>query len=452
MRDSVSEARKLIRKFNRGHRRAFSVPNASADRLRMAVVEGNNFSPYAQKQKTAEELKKTVTYISNGLPILVPVSEDDDADLNVKINEDEIVLPNEENAKRKSRVAVRRIWEARWKATNFELLPEWLQDNEYLRTGHRPPLPSFGSCFKSIFSLHTETGNIWTHMYGCVAFIGAAAWFLTRPSTLVQLEDKIVFGTYFIGAVACLGLSFAFHTVQCHSHGVGKLFNKFVLFCYFNYKGKIISLPYFDFIICTEPTYKKIKMIMNLTDSITWFLLHFRLDYTGITLLIFGSFIPWIYYGFYCRLVPMILYSTMISILAIAAIVVSLWDKFVQPRYRPFRAIIFIAMGLSSVVPALDILINNGLTYLLNEASLFWFILMGFLYITGAVLYATRTPEKCFPGKFDLWLQSHQLFHMFVIAAALVHFYGISTTAVKRLEQGSCDEQMLEQYANEDES
>ncbi|VDK81165.1 unnamed protein product [Onchocerca ochengi] len=83
MRDSVNEARKLIRKFNRGHRRAFSVPNASADRIRMAIVEGNNFSPNAQKQKTTEELKKTVTYISNGLPVLVPVSEDDDADLNV---------------------------------------------------------------------------------------------------------------------------------------------------------------------------------------------------------------------------------------------------------------------------------------------------------------------------------------------------------------------------------
>lgn len=71
---------------------------------------------------------------------------------------------------------------------------------------------------------------------GCVAFIGAAAWFLTRPSTLVQLEDKIVFGTYFVGAVACLGLSFAFHTVQCHSVGVGKLFSKFVLRYHFTYK------------------------------------------------------------------------------------------------------------------------------------------------------------------------------------------------------------------------
>lgn len=49
-------------------------------------------------------------------------------------------------------------------------------------------------------------------------------------------------------------------------------------------------------------------------------------------------------------------------------------------------------------------------------------------------------------------LQSHQLFHMFVVAAALVHFYGISETAVKRLEQGSCAEEMLELYGSEEDS
>lgn len=50
------------------------------------------------------------------------------------------------------------------------MLPEWLQDNEYLLTGHRPPLPSFIECFKSIWSIHTETGNIWTHLIGKVNF------------------------------------------------------------------------------------------------------------------------------------------------------------------------------------------------------------------------------------------------------------------------------------------
>lgn len=45
-------------------------------------------------------------------------------------------------------------------------LPVWLKDNDFLINGHRPPLNSFGECFKSIFSIHTETGNIWTHLLG----------------------------------------------------------------------------------------------------------------------------------------------------------------------------------------------------------------------------------------------------------------------------------------------
>ena len=45
-------------------------------------------------------------------------------------------------------------------------LPSWLRDNDFLLKGHRPPLPSIKECFKSIFRIHTETGNIWTHLIG----------------------------------------------------------------------------------------------------------------------------------------------------------------------------------------------------------------------------------------------------------------------------------------------
>ncbi|CAF1131084.1 unnamed protein product [Didymodactylos carnosus] len=43
-------------------------------------------------------------------------------------------------------------------------LPHWLVDNEFLISGHRPPMPSVKQCFASIFRLHTETVNIWTHL------------------------------------------------------------------------------------------------------------------------------------------------------------------------------------------------------------------------------------------------------------------------------------------------
>ncbi|XP_023243952.1 adiponectin receptor protein-like, partial [Centruroides sculpturatus] len=61
---------------------------------------------------------------------------------------------------------VRKVWQEAWKGCHFSSLPKWLQDNDFLIRGHRPPLPSFSACFRSIFRIHTETGNIWTHLLG----------------------------------------------------------------------------------------------------------------------------------------------------------------------------------------------------------------------------------------------------------------------------------------------
>ena len=40
------------------------------------------------------------------------------------------------------------------------------------------------------------------------------------------------------------------------------------------------------------------------TDNQLVYCIDYRLDYVGISMLIVGSFIPWIYYGFYCRREP----------------------------------------------------------------------------------------------------------------------------------------------------
>lgn len=45
-------------------------------------------------------------------------------------------------------------------------LPAYLDDNEYLIDCHRPELRSATRCIQSIFVLHTETINIWTHLAG----------------------------------------------------------------------------------------------------------------------------------------------------------------------------------------------------------------------------------------------------------------------------------------------
>ncbi|KAH8277250.1 hypothetical protein KR026_008130 [Drosophila bipectinata] len=292
------------------------------------------------------------------------------------------------NAAEQAEEFVRKVWEASWKVCHYKNLPKWLQDNDFLHRGHRPPLPSFRACFKSIFRVHTETGNIWTHLLGCIAFIGVALYFISRPSVEIQTQEKLVFGAFFIGAIVCLGFSFAFHTLSCHSVEMGRLFSK--------------------------------------------------LDYCGIALLIMGSFVPWLYYGFYCHYQPKVIYLSVVCVLGVLSIVVSLWDKFSEPGLRPLRAGVFMSFGLSGVIPAVHYSIMEGWFSQMSRASLGWLILMGLLYITGALLYALRVPERWFPGKFDIWGQSHQIFHILVIAAAFVHYHGISEMAMYRVMYSEC--------------
>lgn len=64
----------------------------------------------------------------------------------------------------------------------------------------------------------------------------------------------------------------------------------------------------------------------------------FRLDYTGIACMIMGSYIPCMYFGFYCQFYEKLVYSLCIMILGLCSIVVSLWDKFATPAFRAIRA------------------------------------------------------------------------------------------------------------------
>jgi adiponectin receptor len=48
----------------------------------------------------------------------------------------------------------------------------------------------------------------------------------------------------------------------------------------------------------------------------------------------------------------------------------------------------------------------------------------GAFYIIGAVVYAFRWPECFSNGKYDYFGNSHNIFHIFVVMAALMHWYG----------------------------
>lgn len=67
--------------------------------------------------------------------------------------------------------------------------------------------------------------------------------------------------------------------------------------------------------------------------------------------------------------------------------VVSLNAKFRTPKWRPFRAGMFVAMGLSAVFPVIHGLKLYGIDSMNHRIGLSWLVLQGLLYVLGAGLY-----------------------------------------------------------------
>lgn len=92
----------------------------------------------------------------------------------------------------------------------------------------------------------------------------------------------------------------------------------------------------------------------------------------------------------------------------------------------------FLTMGFSGVVPASHaVILYWGHSHVL--VSLAYELVMGFLYAAGAAFYTSRIPERWKPGAFDIVGQSHQIFHVLVVLAAITH--GVATLIILDFRQ-----------------
>ncbi|KAG0303698.1 hypothetical protein BGZ98_006395 [Dissophora globulifera] len=261
----------------------------------------------------------------------------------------------------------------------WDELPEWMHDNPAIWTGYRRPTFSYKKCLASLGYLHNESVNIWSHLLGAVVcIVGSPLAYFKIIGVLetIRWTDVAVFYIFMAGAIICLSMSASFHTFSCHSEKVSHQWN--------------------------------------------------RCDYVGIVFLIAGSFYPAIFYGFYCFPVWQITYIAMITVFGAATIVTVIRPKFRTPQYRWVRSCMFLAMGLSAVFPVIHGIILYGLDLAHRAISLNYMVVMGSSYVFGALLYGSRTPERLFPGKFDHFGTSHQIFHICVLIGVLSHFLGVT--------------------------
>lgn len=274
----------------------------------------------------------------------------------------------------------------RWQLMSVFQIPAYMVE-DHIWDSYRPLCFSYKECLRSWGYVHSEFGNIMTHIAGVILFVVLAL--LTGPVVMPYINrsrpqgaqpvggaEYAVVYVYLLAVSFCLAASVAFHTLACHS---------------------------------------KAKHFSSL-----------RCDFIGILVLIVGSFVPIGYFGFiHSRHGILIGYMVMFVVVGVAGVLVSILGKVEDPRRANWRPVIFLATAFTGLVPVIHGAIINGYQGAVNQMSLWYVVGMAALYVCGTMIYTFKLPERYRPGQHNVCLHSHQIFHVMVVLAAVCHYVGI---------------------------
>ncbi|CAF0770370.1 unnamed protein product [Adineta steineri] len=257
---------------------------------------------------------------------------------------------------------------------SFDMIPEYLQSNPYIRTGYRHGL-NFKGCLTSLIHLNNETVNVWSHLIGAGLFIyfflhdiyiGKAIPYMLSSTSYYF----VLFYTFTI--IICMLCSVVFHLFNC------------------------ISPKHCDGFL--------------------------KVDLCGIGFGILGCYLCGLHLTFECYENWRMRYVTII--IGIMFITVIYYIHGVK-RYlsQNIHVILFLVISLFGILPALHWYYLHGgwsnqfVQYFLPKLIIFY----GLLSI-GVLAYLTKIPERFFPGYFDILFSSHQIWH-FATLAAFIWWY-----------------------------
>ncbi|KAL2249455.1 UNVERIFIED_CONTAM: Heptahelical transmembrane protein 1 [Sesamum indicum] len=378
----------------------------------------------------------------------------------------------------------RRNREKRYPLLSFHELPDYMKDNDYILNYYRANWP-LKVALRSLFQCHNETLNIWTHLLGFLVFVGLTVGNLADVPQVVDfitmfsgattinlcmsiqifsvsvyliIDAKILHGliVHIIGVVSSEALTATVPPLffrQLPSSAEGNVSSKLSLgpvkpidlqqksSLEGDINSRETSTPNWPFYVFLCGS-----MFCLLSSSMCHlFCCHSRrlneyllqLDYVGITVMIITSFFPPIYYIFQCTPHWQFVYLTGITIIGTCTVITLLSPALMSGKFRSFRALLFVSMGLFGLIPAVHALVANWNDPYRN-ITLAYESAMALSYLIGTLFYVSRVPERWKPGWFDLVGQSHQVFHVFVVMGALAH-YGAAQIFLRCRTQIGCN-------------
>ena len=269
-----------------------------------------------------------------------------------------------------------------WQLSSIEDTPKYLHFQDIL-SGYRVHF-TLRLCFVSLFRVHNELLNVYTHLLGALAFIALYIWtYVEYLSVLNNRIHVVIITLYTVAVVWLLFCSASFHLFNCQSPSA---------------------------YACTA-----------------------RLDYSGIGIVILTSQWATMSYSFACWHEAFLGFAVVLGVFSILAIVGPMFNAFHHPRFRIPRALMYCFLAV--VFPIAWFLMlgfhydNFGSRAIVTTFGYG----MGLSYAGygfGLAFYLSRFPERCSRGKFDNFGASHQIWHCGVLLGAGALFRSLVEIAI----------------------
>ena len=353
--------------------------------------------------------------------------------------------------------------EEKIKIVNYHEANTYIRDSAYIRRGYLLNCNTIPKVFKSLFMIHNETINIWSHLIASIIVIILIIYTILKINTFEIIKNYLnqinnislkITNIYQFDSIRNSIISFSndlqkiityqlkipdkynkslknlISQLQTFSKKNDFLKNLTLIFLnlknLFHNKKALEKWPIYIFLLSAFLCliFSTIfHMVGNMSQKIHKYFSRF--DYGGISLLISGSTFPPYFYFFYCDKVYQIIYLIFISFFGLCVFLYSFNEKFHLKETKKIRGTLFLIFGISAGIPILHMaFFGKDIKGFFGMPKLFFWYIGGLCYILGAFLFMFRFPEKLFPGKFDIIGSSHQIFHILVVFGVLFHYFG----------------------------
>ena len=265
-------------------------------------------------------------------------------------------------------------------------LPAWLlrESSPYIFSGYRKPGASWISCLATLFSLHNESVNVLSHALGALYF-----GHLITVHTLTIANDaaRTVMLSFAVSIEVCLISSATFHLLHPYSPRAASLL--------------------------------------------------LRIDLGGILVGCCGCYAPGFYFGLFCYPGIARRYVFAVAWLAAVCLALQLHPQWSQPSWRIPRNALYATVMAFGMVPTVHWISLVGM----KSAEFAFFVpKIAMLYLlvgVASAFYLSGWPESQWPGRFDMFLASHQLWHVLILLA-FVYWYDAAVDMMQYRNENPC--------------